>query len=176
MRRGYTAAEYCEKVALLREAVPDLALSSDVIVGYPGESETDFQATLDLVDSIGFDGLFVFTYSPRPGTAALRLADDVPDAEKKRRLHVLNERQQSAQRARYSRLVGSEDEVLVESADAQGRVSGRTRHFRIVHLDGPASLVGSLVRVRFAAAGPNALLGERIPNDSLTEASVPPIF
>jgi tRNA-2-methylthio-N6-dimethylallyladenosine synthase len=176
MRRGYTTAEYREKVALLREAVPDLALSSDVIVGYPGETETDFQATLDLVDSIGLDGLFVFTYSPRPGTAALRLADDVPDEEKKRRLHVLNERQQASQRARYSRLLGSEDEVLVESASTQGRVSGRTRHFRIVHLDGPASLVGSLFRVRFVAAGPNALLGERIPNDSLTGASVPPIF
>jgi tRNA-2-methylthio-N6-dimethylallyladenosine synthase len=176
MRRGYTAGEYRETIALLREAVPTLALSTDVIVGYPGETEPDFQATLDLVDSIGFDGLFAFAYSPRPGTTALRLGDDVPEEEKKRRLRLLNDRQQRAQGERYSRLVGLEDEVLVETADSSGRLSGRTPQFRIVHFDGPASLVGSVVRVRYVGAGPNALLGTMIPNDSLTGASVAPIF
>src|SRR5438445_4085389 len=97
MRRGYSRAQYLETIALLRERVGDLALSSDVIVGYPGETEEDFQSTVDLVDEAGFEGLFVFAYSPRPGTTAFRLEDDVPEEEKRRRVAVLNARQQRAQ-------------------------------------------------------------------------------
>jgi tRNA-2-methylthio-N6-dimethylallyladenosine synthase len=103
MRRGYTRAEYLEKVALLRDRVPDLALSGDVIVGYPGEREADFQATFDLVEEVGFDGLFVFLYSPRPGTTAARLVDDVPEDEKLRRFRVLNDAQQAWQRRRNAK-------------------------------------------------------------------------
>ena len=128
-------------------------------MGYPGESEADFQATIDLVERVAFDSLFVFMYSPRPGTAALRLGDDVPEAEKKRRLQVLNVRQQRPQSGRNAGRVGTDEEVLVESAEAEGRLSGRSQHFRIVHFDGDASLVGQLVTVRVAAAGPNALQG-----------------
>src|SRR6185436_10323710 len=90
MRRGYRVSEYEQTIARLRAEIRDLALSSEVIVGYPGETEADFEATLALVQRSRFDGLFVFTYSPRPGTTALRLADDVPEAEKQRRLQVLN--------------------------------------------------------------------------------------
>jgi tRNA-2-methylthio-N6-dimethylallyladenosine synthase len=159
MRRGYTREQYLEKIAMLREHVPGLALSSDVIVGYPGETAAEFDATLSLVEHVGFDGLFSFSYSPRPGTTAVRLADDVPEAEKKRRLNVLNGHQQQWQRRRNESLVGSRDEVLVETVDGEGRVSGRTPHFRIVHFDSPAALLGQIVAVEITAAGSNSLQG-----------------
>ena len=159
MRRGYTRAQYLETVALLREHVPQLSLSSDVIVGYPGETPAEFDETLSLVEAIGFDGLFSFSYSPRPGTTALRLADDVPEAEKRHRLNVLNGHQQQWQRRRNEALVGRRDEVLVETIDGPGRVSGRTPHFRIVHLDGGEELLGQLVSVEITGAGANSLQG-----------------
>ena len=123
MRRGYAVAEYEETIARLRAEIPDLALSSDVIVGYPGETEADFEATLALVQRSRFDGLFVFTYSPRPGTTALRLADDVPQPEKQRRLQALNSYQQRVQGGRNQALVGRRFEVLVES---RSRKDGRS--------------------------------------------------
>jgi tRNA-2-methylthio-N6-dimethylallyladenosine synthase len=159
MRRGYTRTGYLEKVALLRDRVPDLALSGDVIVGYPGETEEDFQATVDLVEEVGFDGLFVFLYSPRPGTTAVRLADDVPEDEKLRRFRVLNDAQQAWQRRRNAGRVGTREEVLIDTITGNGRVSGRSRHFRIVHLDGGPDMLGRLVDVDIAGAGPNALVG-----------------
>jgi tRNA-2-methylthio-N6-dimethylallyladenosine synthase len=159
MRRGYTRRQYLDTVALLRDRVPGLALSSDVIVGYPGETEAEFEATLSLLEAVGFDGLFSFTYSPRPGTTALRLADDVPEAEKRRRLNVLNGHQQQWQRRRNERLVGTEHDVLVETASGDGRVSGRTPHFRILHFDGPESLLGRIVSVEVTRSGANSLQG-----------------
>jgi tRNA-2-methylthio-N6-dimethylallyladenosine synthase len=111
------------------------------------------------VEDVGFDGLFSFSYSPRPGTTAIRLADDVPEAEKKRRLTELNGHQQQWQRRRNELLVGSRDEVLVETIDAEGRVSGRTPHFRIVHFDCGAALLGRTVAVEITAAGSNSLQG-----------------
>jgi tRNA-2-methylthio-N6-dimethylallyladenosine synthase len=176
MRRGYTAAGYRETVARLRDGRPDLALSSDIIVGYPGETADDFQATVDLVEEAGFEGLFVFTYSPRPGTTAWRLDDDVAEEEKSRRFQVLNGLQQRRQADRNRRHVGREELVLVDSADAAaGRVSGRTPHFRIVHFDGAPDLVGREVPVEITGSGPNALTG-RLANHSLTGGSAVPIF
>jgi tRNA-2-methylthio-N6-dimethylallyladenosine synthase len=162
MRRGYTRQGYFDTVARLRDRSPDLALSTDVIVGYPGETEAEFEETLAVLEEVGFDSLFAFSYSPRPGTAALRLADDVPDGEKRRRLRVVNAHQQQWQRRRHEARVGCVEEVLVEDVDGGGRVSGRTRHFRIVHLDGPESLVGRLTTVEITGAGPNALLGRLV--------------
>ena len=159
MRRGYTRDEYLDTIALLRSRTPDLALSSDVIVGYPGETEAEFAETLAVLERVGFDALFAFTYSPRPGTSALRLPDDIPEEEKRRRLHVLNAHQQQWQRRRHESRVGAVEEVLVETVDGGGRVSGRTPHFRIVHFDGSEDLVGSLVAVEITGAGPNALQG-----------------
>jgi tRNA-2-methylthio-N6-dimethylallyladenosine synthase len=159
MRRGYTREEYLATIAMLRDRVPGIALSSDVIVGYPGETEAEFDETLSLLEAVGFDGLFSFSYSPRPGTTAQRLVDDVPEAEKKRRLHVVNGHQQQWQRRRNQALVGAQDEVLVETIDGEGRVSGRTPHFRIVHFDGPDSLLGQAVRVEITRSGPNSLQG-----------------
>ena len=159
MRRGYTRADYLSIVERLRDGVPDLALSTDVIVGYPGETRAEFEETIGVLERVGFDGLFAFTYSPRPGTAAGRLQDDVPPAEKGRRLQSVNAHQQQWQGRRNRALVGRTDEVLVESVDGPGRVSGRTPHFRIVHLDGPETLVGRSVQVEIIGAGPNALRG-----------------
>ena len=159
MRRGYTSAEYRETVALLRGRRPDLALSSDIIVGYPGETEADFQATADLLDEVGFDGLFVFLYSPRPGTTALRLPDDVPEEVKLRRFQALNDAQQVRQGRRNAERVGTREEVLVDTVASNGRASGRTPHFRIVHLDGSTERLGKTVDVEIVSAGRNALQG-----------------
>jgi tRNA-2-methylthio-N6-dimethylallyladenosine synthase len=159
MRRGYTRQRYLDTIALLRDGVPDLVLSSDVIVGYPGETEGEFEESLGVLEAVGFDSLFAFTYSPRPGTAALRLPDDVPEEEKRRRLRLLNAHQQQWQRRRHEACVGRVEEVLVEADDGGGRVSGRTPHFRIVHFDGPKELVGRMVAVQITAAGANSLQG-----------------
>jgi tRNA-2-methylthio-N6-dimethylallyladenosine synthase len=161
MRRGYSSGEYREKVAMLRAVTPGLALSSDVIVGYPTEDEAAFEETIALVDDVGFEGLFVFMYSPRPGTTAYRSADDVPEEEKLRRLQVLNERQQRFQAELNAVRVGRRYEVLVDTLVEPGRVSGRTRDFRIVHLDGEVGEIGRTVEVHITGSGPNSLSGRR---------------
>lgn len=178
MRRGYTRDQYRATVALLRSHVPGLALTTDLIVGYPGESESDFEETVTLVEDMRFAGAFVFTYSPRPGTTALRLTDDVAEGEKLRRLHVLNHLQQRLQGERNRERVGQRVEVLVDEADASGRLSGRTPDFRIVHFGGPASLLGRLVETEILGATPNSLSGRlaMTPSDSLTESSGLPIL
>jgi tRNA-2-methylthio-N6-dimethylallyladenosine synthase len=176
MRRGYTREEYLETIGLLRSRVSDLALTSDVIVGYPGETEDDFQATVDLVDTVGYEGLFVFTYSPRPGTTAQRLGDDVTEPEKLRRLQVLNAAQQRRQAAQNAAREGGVERVLVDSVTGPGRLSGRTPHFRIVHLDGPATWLGRVLPVAVIRSGANSLTGQPLPNNSLTGLSSLPIF
>lgn len=159
MRRGYTRAQYVDTIALLRAHRPDIALSGDVIVGHPTESEGDFEATVELVEQIGFDALFVFMYSPRPGTTDLRLGDPVSRDEKGRRFQVLNTLQQRLQRSRNAARVGLTEEVLVDSSSGPGRLAGRSPHFRIVHFDGSEELLGTLVRVEVVDALPNSLLG-----------------
>jgi len=164
MRRGHTCAQYLETIACLRAEIAGLALSSDVIVGYPGETEADFEATVRLLEEARFDGLFSFMYSPRPGTTAVRLEDDVPAAEKRRRLHVVNDLQQAAQTERNRQRIGLTERVLVEGETRPGRLWGRTRQFRIAHFDGPATLLGRLVDVEISGAGPNALTGQLVPS------------
>lgn len=165
MRRGYTADEYLDRLALLRRHRPDLALTADVIVGYPGESEEDFDATCRLVREADFDGLFIFLYSPRPGTTAIRRADDVPESEKKRRFKVLNEQQQRQQRARNQALIGRVEQVLVDEV-VGGEAKGRTPHFRLVHFDLPPEsgvTRGQRVDVEIRGAFPNSLRGDLVP-------------
>jgi tRNA-2-methylthio-N6-dimethylallyladenosine synthase len=159
MRRGYTREQYLQIVTELREHVPDLALSSDVIVGYPGESAADFEDTLAVLETVGFDSLFAFLYSERPGTAALRLPDDVPPEEKRRRLQVVLESQQRRQRGQHARRIGGTEDVLVDHVDGPGGLSGRTPHFRIVHFDGDESLLGRIVAVEITGCGANSLRG-----------------
>jgi tRNA-2-methylthio-N6-dimethylallyladenosine synthase len=162
MRRGYSASEYLQRLSLLRSYRPDLALTADVIVGYPTETEEEFESTCRLVRDSNYDGLFVFLYSPRPGTTAIRQADDIPEEEKKRRFKVLNEQQQRQQRVRHQSYVGRVEEVLVEELGA-GAGKGRTPHFRLVHFDPPGDariVTGSRVPVRITQAFPNSLRGE----------------
>jgi tRNA-2-methylthio-N6-dimethylallyladenosine synthase len=139
-----------------------MTLSTDVIVGFPGETDADFEATLDVVRDVGFVGLFGFKYSPRPFTPALKLADDVPEEAKAERLARLFEVAESQTRAHLATLLGTRQRVLVEGASkAQGKVTGRTERNEIVHLDVPEGrdLVGALVDVEITQAFKHSLHG-----------------
>jgi tRNA-2-methylthio-N6-dimethylallyladenosine synthase len=165
MGRGYTRAEYLELVARLREARPRLALSTDLIVGFPGETEEDFGLTLELVEAVRFASVYAFKYSPRPLTAAPRLGGAVPDAVADERLQRLFALQQEIQRELNQALVGEEHEVLVTGWGKQpGVQTGRTTCHRVVHFDGGADPVplGQLARVRIDKALPHSLLGTRL--------------
>ncbi len=162
MIRRYTRAEYTERVRRLLASRPGLTLSTDVIVGFPGETEADFEATLDVVRDVGFVGLFGFKYSPRPFTPALKLTDDVPEEAKAERLARLFEVAESQTRAHLATLLGTRQHVLVEGASkAQGKVTGRTARNEIVHLDIPEGrdVVGALVDVEITQAFKHSLHG-----------------
>lgn len=161
MKRGYTALEYKSIVRRLRAARPDLCLASDFIVGFPGETEADFERTLKLVEDVGFDASFSFVYSPRPGTPAAEMADETPQSlklERLQRLQALIESQ--AQRISES-MVGSIQRVLVEGPSRKdaGELSGRTDNNRVVNFAGPPPLIGQFVDVTIAAALPHSLRG-----------------
>jgi tRNA-2-methylthio-N6-dimethylallyladenosine synthase len=166
MLREYTREQYLERIAWLRAARRPISLTTDVIVGFPGETEPDFEETLSLLDQVGYDGVFSFKYSPRPNTPALRYADSVPEEEKSRRLTLLQERQREIQRERYRRHVGSTVEVMVEGENrARGQWIGRssqnkTVNFTVAGL--PAPVPGRYLPVRITAAFPNSLLGEQV--------------
>lgn len=163
MKRQYTRADYLELAAKLRAAVPDLALSTDVIVGFPGETGDDFAATLTLLQEVRFAGVYSFVYSPRPRTAALRWQHDVTPVEASNRLARLMDLQQDIQREINGSLVGRTLEVLVEGLDRKRRFSsGRTPCNRVVNIAGESSLPpGTLVDVRIERGFPNSLLGRR---------------
>ncbi len=161
MKRGYSAAEYVDKIARLRAARPGISISTDIIVGFPGETDADFQATLDLVKRVGFDQSFSFVYSPRPGTPAAALPDPVPREEKLARLAVLQEQLNAQAAAISGAMVGSVQRVLVErpSRKDPAQLSGRTENNRWVNFDGDASLLGEFVDVEITEALPNSLRG-----------------
>ena len=161
MKRGHTALEYKSKIRKLRQARPGISLSSDFIVGFPGETEQDFQQLMNLVADVGFDQSFSFIYSARPGTPAAGLHDDTPLEIKKGRLQALQERisQQAFEISR--RMVGTPQRVLVEKLSKKSvrQVSGRTENMRWVNFDGPESLIGQFVDVVITEALPNSLRG-----------------
>jgi tRNA-2-methylthio-N6-dimethylallyladenosine synthase len=160
MRRGYTRESYLETVRKIHAAARPIAISTDLIVGYPGETEQDFQDTLTLLDAVQYESAFSFKYSPRPHTAAYELADDVADEEKGRRLALLQARQQEIQHERNAAWMGRQVEVLVEShARSRVRLSGRTSDNKIVNFDGPDSLIGSFTQVEITGFSPNSLKG-----------------
>ena len=164
MKRGHTVLEYKQKIRRLREARPDLSLSSDFIVGFPGETERDFQATLDLIAEVGFDQSFSFIYSRRPGTPAASLPDGLAHAEKQRRLERLQALVDQQAMAISRRMVGSVQRVLVERParkDAR-QLAGRTGNNRWVNFDGPASLIDHFVDVVITEALPNSLRGRLV--------------
>jgi tRNA-2-methylthio-N6-dimethylallyladenosine synthase len=168
MKRGYTVLEYKSIVRRLRVARPDLSLSSDFIVGFPGETDDDFEKTMKLIEELGFDASFSFIYSPRPGTPAADMADDTPHELKLARLSRLQKCVEKNAFAISSAMVGSIRRVLVEGharKDAT-ELSGRTENNRVVNFPGHARLLGQFVDVRITAAFPHSLRGEIITRDT----------
>ncbi|MCY2956827.1 MAG: tRNA (N6-isopentenyl adenosine(37)-C2)-methylthiotransferase MiaB [Planctomycetota bacterium] len=165
MRRGYTVERYLARVEQLLLAAPDYVLHSDFIVGYPGETDADFAKTVALVLQVQFAQSYIFKYSPRPGTVAAELADDVPLAIKEARNQELLNVQEEITQRQHIALIGSTQEVLVEGPSQSDplRLSGRTAHHRIVHFDGfSEDLVGRYVPVRIRAALGHSLLGDKL--------------
>ncbi len=163
MRRTYDRERYLDRVALIREHVPDVALTTDIIVGFPGETEEDFEQTLSLVETVGFDGAFTFIFSPRRGTEAALLPDDVPHEQKVARMERLVEAVQRRARERAQRFVGRTVEVLVEGASRTDpeRLRGRTTHNKVVNFSGLAA-AGELAAVEVHAATSQTLSGEEL--------------
>jgi tRNA-2-methylthio-N6-dimethylallyladenosine synthase len=161
MKRGHTVLEYKQKLRKLREVRPDITLSTDLIVGFPGETERDFQSTLDLVREIGFDQSFSFLYSQRPGTPAAALPDDVTHDEKQARLERLQAQLSEQAQAISRRMVGTVQRVLVERPAKRDvrQLAGRTENNRWVNFDGPPSLLNRFVDVVITEAMPNSLRG-----------------
>jgi len=164
MKRGYTALEYKSVIRKLRAARPDIVLTSDFIVGFPGETERDFEATMKLVEDVGFDASFSFLYSPRPGTPAAELADEVPHEVKAERLKRLQDRVAVQAQQLAQSLPGSVQRVLVESVSRKdsGQLAGRLDNNRIVNFVGPVSLLGRFVDVRITSVWAYTLRGELV--------------
>jgi len=159
MRRGYTVESYLAKVARLRELVPHVALSTDIIVGFPGETDEDFRATRRLMTEVQLDSAFIFKYSPRPGTEAAGWIDDVPRAVKEARNAELLALQGEISRRRLARWVGQEVEVLVEERNRRGQLAGHARTNVTVVADGPDAWLGELARVRVERVTATTLIG-----------------
>jgi len=161
MKRGHTAIEYKQKIRRLREARPGISISSDFIVGFPGETDRDFEETMNLIAEVGFDQSFSFIYSRRPGTPAASLPDEVPMAVKRQRLALLQARINQQAIEISQAMVGQTHRVLVErraKKDAR-QLAGRTENMRWVNFDGPASLIGQFVDINVTEALPNSLRG-----------------
>jgi tRNA-2-methylthio-N6-dimethylallyladenosine synthase len=168
MKRGYTVLEFKSIVRKLRAARPDLSLSSDFIVGFPGETETDFEATIKLIEELNFDASFFFIYSPRPGTPAAEIRDDTPQEIKVRRLMRLQHQIEKQALAHSEAMVGSTQRVLVEGKARKdvSELAGRTGNNRVVNFPGHARLIGQFLDVVITAALPHSLRGELVLRES----------
>jgi tRNA-2-methylthio-N6-dimethylallyladenosine synthase len=162
MKRGHTALEYRSKIKRLREARPDICISSDFIVGFPNETDEDFAATLDLIDQVGFDHSFSFVYSRRPGTPAADYPDAVSLEVKKARLERLQQRIDTNAQRISRQMVGTVQRVLVEGPSRKdpAQLAGRTENNRVVNFDGPAELIGQFVELTITESLPNSLRGQ----------------
>lgn len=164
MKRGYTVLEYKSKIKRLRQIRPDICLTSDFIVGFPGETEADFKATMNLIHEVGFDQSFSFIYSPRPGTPAAQLPDTLSLEVKKERLAILQERLLQNARLVSEKMVGSVQNVLVSGPAVKhaNQLSGRTENNRVVNFSGSLDLVGKIVNIKITEVLTNSLRGELI--------------
>jgi tRNA-2-methylthio-N6-dimethylallyladenosine synthase len=163
MRRRHTREEYLELVARLRDAIPDIALSTDMIVGFPGERPEDFEGTLSLTETVRYHSMFSFKYSPRPNTLALkRMPDDVAEEEKTRRIVELQALQKRIQGEIYEASIGRVEHVLIDSRSRrrEWELSGRTSGNTVVNLSGDPAWIGQVIPVRITGANPNSLRGE----------------
>jgi tRNA-2-methylthio-N6-dimethylallyladenosine synthase len=167
MFRDYSREEYLERIAWMKSTRnKEISITTDVIVGFPGETEAEFGETLSLLDEVGYDGVFSFKYSPRPNTPALQYADSIPDSEKSRRLQVLQEHQRELQRLSYCRHLEQVVEVMVEGKNpARGQITGRTSQNKTLNFvvnGNPEPGIGEYVPVRVTQTFPNSLLGEMV--------------
>jgi tRNA-2-methylthio-N6-dimethylallyladenosine synthase len=166
MQRLYSREQYLERISWMKSARREISLTTDVIVGFPGETESDFEQTLTLLDQVEYDGVFSFKYSPRPNTPAIGLEDAIPDAEKSRRLAVLMERQRDIQKRRSQRHLGQTIEVMVEGRNEnRGQWIGRTSQNKVMNFTvqpGILPVVGGYATVRVVASFPNSLVGEMV--------------
>jgi tRNA-2-methylthio-N6-dimethylallyladenosine synthase len=166
MQRLYTREQYLERIAWMKSAKREISITSDIIVGFPGETEEDFAETLSLLDEVGYDAVFTFKYSPRPNTPSLAMEDAIPDEEKIRRLEVVNLHQRAIQTASYKKYIGTICEVMVEGRnESRAQWMGRTSQNKTLNFTAPADAsptVGSYVQVRATTSFPNSLLGELV--------------
>jgi tRNA-2-methylthio-N6-dimethylallyladenosine synthase len=161
MNRRYTREDYLDKIARLRQAVPDIALTTDIIAGFPGETEEDFEMTMSLLTAIRYDGIFAFKYSKRPGTAALKLSDHLSDDIKEKRLDQILALQKTISEQKNRDHIGTTKEILIDGYSKKGMMlTGRTRGNRAVNVSADESLIGCLATVRITAAGANSLTGQ----------------
>jgi tRNA-2-methylthio-N6-dimethylallyladenosine synthase len=165
MQRLYTREQYLERIGWMKAARRPISISTDIIVGFPGENEEDFEQTLSLLDEVGYDSVFSFKYSPRPNTPALKFIDHIPDQEKTRRLAVLQEKQKQIQSRNNQKQVGEVLEVMVEGSNpARGQWIGRSSQNKVLNFTASEDAVsGSYVKVRVTQAFPNSLVGELAP-------------
>src|ERR1700687_3350121 len=164
MLRTYSRDEYLERIALIRAARRPISITSDIIVGFPGETDADFEETLGLLREVEYDGVYAFKYSPRPNTASLAVGDTIPDEEKSRRVAALQELQREIQTVRNARLVGQEQELLVNGkSKRENQWLGQTSSHKVTNFTSPEKdLLGHYVKVRITSAGPNSLAGEQV--------------
>jgi tRNA-2-methylthio-N6-dimethylallyladenosine synthase len=166
MQRLYTRDQYLERIQWMKAAKREISITTDVIVGFPGETESDFAETLGLLEEVGYDAVFAFKYSPRPNTPSLKLEDAIPDQEKARRLEGLMGKQREIQTASYKRYIGTRCEVMVEGKNAaRAQYIGRTTHNKTLNFAAPPSAdpkPGSYAPIRVTGSFPNSLLGELV--------------
>ena len=169
MRRGYSRAEYLDRIDRLRQRRPEVALSTDIIVGFPGESDAEFDQTLELLKLVEYDEIYSFQYSPRPQTVSAKIyADDIPENVKKARLTEVQSLQQAISLRKNRQRIGDLEEILVDGPSKlkNGQLMGRTRNNRVVNAAAPENLIGQLVSVRITGATANSLLGEVLSDQS----------
>jgi len=166
MQREYTREQYLERIAWMKASRRPISITTDVIVGFPGETAEDFEETLSLLDEVQYDGVFAFKYSPRPNTPALSMIDSISEEEKSRRLGIMMERQRQIQKTSYMRHVGEIAEVMVEARnEARRQWVGRTTQNKTLNFVVPSAIeppVGSYANVRVTASFPNSLVGEMV--------------
>ena len=166
MQRLYSREQYLERITWMKSARRPLSITTDMIVGFPGETEQDFEATLSLLDEVGYDSVFTFKYSPRPNTPALKFIDHIPDEEKSRRLSVLMDRQKEIQKHNNQKHIGEVLEAMVEGKNqAREQWIGRTSQNKVLNfttLGGHSPAIGAYVQVRVTQTFPNSLVGEMV--------------
>jgi len=160
MNRRHTRAEYLEKIRALRALIPDISLTSDIIVGFPGETTEEFEDTLRVLEEVRYDALFTFIFSPRQGTKAATLPDPMPKEQKSANFQTLLQHQNAISAQRHQRYVGKEWTCLVDGQGKDGRLTARTRGGRLIHLEGDPALIGSWQRAYIHDASTWALFGE----------------